>query len=109
MIDKKHSIWIEAEQWAEGEWNIHDANTDVIVTPPDGSSWVASFITYNNIKTLTEKNQQTGECLHGKYFWGSDMILVDQCSRDRIEEVIDNLIIQGDFERIFSKCDVSNL
>lgn len=24
-------IWIEAEQWAEGEWNQEDDNSDVIV------------------------------------------------------------------------------
>ncbi|MFX3633582.1 MAG: hypothetical protein ACE3L7_24845 [Candidatus Pristimantibacillus sp.] len=105
MKGKRYSIWIEAEQWAVGEWNIHDGNTDVIVTFEDGSRWVASFFTYKNIQTLAEKNQQTGECLHGKYFWGSDMVLVDECSRSRMEEVIEHLILQGDFEVIFDKCD----
>jgi len=87
------------------EWNIHDDNTEAIVTFEDGSRWVASFFTYKNIQTLAEKNKQTGECLHGNYFWGSDMILVDECSRNRIEEVIEHLIIKGDFEMIFDKCD----
>ncbi|KRE29651.1 hypothetical protein [Paenibacillus sp. Soil522] len=103
------SIWIEAEEWAEGEWDIYDDNTDVIVMFEDGSKWVASFYTYKNIQTLAEKNRQTGECLHGKYFWGSDMLLVDECSRIRIEEVIEHLIIQGDFELLFDKCDERNL
>lgn len=109
MKSNKYSIWIEAEQWAEGEWNIDDDNTDAIVTFEDGSRWVASFYTYKNVQTLAEMNQQTGECLHGKYFWGSNMILVDECSRNRIEEVIEHLIIQGDFELIFDKCNESNL
>lgn len=30
----KH-IWIEAEEWAEGEWSIEDDNLDVIVTFSD--------------------------------------------------------------------------
>lgn len=105
MKGLQYSIWIEAEQWVEGEWNIHDDNTDAIVTFEDGSRWVASFFTYKNIQTLAEKNKQTGECLHGNYFWGSDMVLVDECSRNRIEEVIEHLIIKGDFEMIFDKCD----
>ncbi|MFC5530332.1 hypothetical protein [Cohnella yongneupensis] len=104
----QYSIWIEAEHWAEGEWNIHDDNTDVIVTFEDGTRWIASFFTYKNIHTLAQKNQQTGECLRGKYFWGSDMVLVDECSRNRIEEVINHLILKGDFEVIF-ECVEDNM
>ncbi|MWC29695.1 hypothetical protein [Paenibacillus sp. MMS18-CY102] len=105
MQKMPYSIWIEAEQWAEGEWNIHDDNTNAIVTFEDGARWIASFFTYRNIQTLAEKNKHTGECLHGHYFWGSDMILVDECSRNRIEEVIKHLIIKSDFETIFNKCE----
>lgn len=100
-----YTIWIEAEEWAEGEWNIHDDNTDAIVTFEDGSRWIASFFTYKNIQTLVKKNQQTGECLSGQYFRGSDMILVDECSRHRIEKVIEHLIIEDEFEMMFDKCD----
>ncbi|WP_251565296.1 hypothetical protein [Paenibacillus pasadenensis] len=108
MPSMPFSIWIEAEHWAEGEWNIQDGNTDAIVTFEDGSRWIASFYTYKNILTLAEKNQGTAECLQGKYFWSSDMVLVDECSRNRIEEVVEHLIEQFDFESIFSKCDDSN-
>ncbi|MEK3905287.1 hypothetical protein [Paenibacillus sp. FSL R7-0179] len=105
MNEMKYSIWIEAEEWAEGEWNIVDGNTDAIVTFEDSSRWVASFFTYQNIQTLADKNKQTGECLHGKYFRGSDMVLVDECSRKRIEEVIAHFIMSGEFEVMFSKCE----
>ncbi|WCN37017.1 hypothetical protein [Aneurinibacillus uraniidurans] len=105
MEGKCYSIWIEAEQWAEGEWNIYDGNTDVIVTYQDGSRWIASFFTYRNIQTLTEKNRNTGECLRGGYFWASDMVLVDECSRNRIEEIVNHLIEEKEFELIFNKCD----
>ncbi|NQX65652.1 hypothetical protein HQN90_05875 [Paenibacillus alba] len=109
MKDMQYFIWIEAEHWSQGEWNIYDGNTDAIVTFEDGSRWVASFFTYKNIQTLAEKNQQTGECLQGKYFWGSDMVLVDECSRIRIEEVVEHLIFKGDFEVIFDKCVEVNM
>ncbi|WP_308162622.1 hypothetical protein [Bacillus sp. ISL-7] len=45
----KH-IWIEAEEWAEGEWNIEDDNLDVKVTSSDRTVWIASFFTYKNIR-----------------------------------------------------------
>lgn len=99
---EKYTIWIEAEEWAPGEWNIHDDNTDVIVKFEDGFRWVASFFTYMNIETLVNKNKMTGECMDGKYFQASDMILVDEVSRKRIEEIVDHLITNSQFELAFT-------
>lgn len=104
MQKQYYTLWIETEQWAAEEWNIYDDNTDVIVTFKDGTRWVASFFTYQNIQTLVEKNKQTGECMFGKYFWSSDMILVDECSRERIEEVVKGLLDNGEFEAVFERC-----
>ena len=108
LRNKKYSIWIEAEEWAVGEWDINNDNTDVIVEFEDGSRWVASFFTYSNINKLVEKNTITGECLDGKYLWSSDMILVDEVSRERIQEVVDYLInkgeFEGEFECAFKRC-----
>lgn len=104
MIKSQYKVWIEAEECAEGEWDIHNNNTDVIVKFENGTRWVASLFTYSNISKLVEKNKETGESLNGKYFWASDMLLIDEASRQRIEEVINYLIIEGDFEAIFSQC-----
>lgn len=101
MVNDKYNVWIETEEWAVGEWDIHNGNTDVIVEFDNEKRWVASFFTYNNISKIVEKNKSTGECLNGKYFWSSDMILVDEVSRQRIQEVIQFLINEGEFERIF--------
>ncbi len=30
MKEKPYSMWIEAENWVDGEWDIYDDNTDVI-------------------------------------------------------------------------------
>jgi hypothetical protein len=99
---QKYTIWIEAEQWVPGTWNPEDANTDVIVTWEDGSRWVATFFSYQNVQTLSEKNRGTGESLSGAYFWASDMILADQVSRQRIEQIIEELIKTGEFETTFT-------
>ena len=102
----KH-IWIEAEEWAPGEWEPWDDNTDVIVTLGDCSRRVATFFSYKNVSSLVEKNVRTGECLAGRYFWASDMILTDVVSRPRIEEVVTHLVISAplEFRRIFRQID----
>ena len=101
-IPRIQSIWIEAEEWVPGEWTPDDDNTDVIVTFSGGSKWVATFFSYDNIKTISSKNQKTGECLSGRFFWATDMILIDRVTRERIEEVIIHLIDEGDFTDIFN-------
>lgn len=104
MDKNKFTVWIEAEQWAIEEWDFHNDNTDVIVEFEDGTRWGATFFTYGNITKLVEKNKATGECLNGKYFWSSDMLLVDEISRKSIEEIIQHLIRQGEFYNIFTQC-----
>jgi len=96
-------IWIEAEEWAEGEWDYNNDNTDVIVTTDDNRKFVGSFFTYSNIEQLRMKNQSTGENLSGKWLWGSDMILIDKCSREDIEIVINDLIKEDYFESAFEE------
>ena len=97
------TIWIESEDKGPiigGQLHTDD-NSDVIVTLSDDKRYVATFFTYDNIRTLTEKNKRTGECLSGKYFWASDMILVDRVDRDTIEKVVYDLIKDGYFDQLF--------
>src|SRR6267142_2266785 len=104
MNTQNYSIWIAAEEWAPGEWTPNDDNTDVIVTFENGTRRMASFFSYQNIFSLAEKNRQTGECLNGKYFVATDVILVDEVTRRRIEEVVADLIKRDDFEKYFVLC-----
>jgi hypothetical protein len=69
----------------------------------NGKRFVATFFTYDNIKTLAEKSKQTGECLSGKYFWASDMILIDRVDRKSIEAAIEDLIRGGYFDTAFKE------
>jgi len=102
---QKYSIWIEAEEWADGEWTPTDDNTDVIVTFENGKRWVATFFSYQNILSLSEKNRKSGECLGGKYFVATDMVLVDVVSRERIEAVVGEMLKLDEFERYFASCE----
>lgn len=50
-----------------------------------------------------EKNGRTGENLHGKLFWASDMILVDEVNRQRIEEVVAHPLEQDKFKWVLTQ------
>jgi hypothetical protein len=99
------SIWISSEEHGPilGGTAIVDDNTDVIVTFNDGSVYVATFFTYANVENLRRKNAETRECLSGKYFWASDMILIDRVDRGSIEQVIADLLREDSFDTVFSK------
>lgn len=104
----EYTIWIEAEHWEEGKCHPTDNNSDVIVTMANGTRWFATFFSYDNITSLVKKFKESGECLRGKYFWAADMILVDEISRYRIEEVVYHLIKVGELEQAFRQVEVSN-
>ncbi|WP_240636617.1 hypothetical protein [Paenibacillus silvae] len=55
MKDMRYSIWIEAEEWAEGEWNTFDDSTDAIVTFEDGS------LHFIHTRTSTPWQKRTNE------------------------------------------------
>jgi hypothetical protein len=103
MVQNDYTIWIEAESWEAGEWRPEDSNSDVVVMRSDGSHWVATFVSYQNVETLTQKNKQTREALSGAYFWCSNMLLVDEVSRGRIEEVVHELMRVDEFEAVFAR------
>ena len=95
-VNKKSikSIWIESDDHGPivGGQKYFDDNSDVIVTFTDETKFIATFFTYDNIQTLRNKNRTTGECLNGKYFWSSDMIIIDKIDKDGIIQVIDHLL-----------------
>lgn len=99
------TIWIESEEKVPiigGTAETND-NSDVIVTFSDGSQHIATFFTYQNIEHLRQKNKSTGECLNGKFFWASNLIIVERIIREDIERVINHLITGNEFESIFNK------
>jgi hypothetical protein len=98
-----YTIWIEAEHWPPERWPPADDNTSVNVTFADGTRWYAWFFSYANIASQVAEDQETGECLSGKYVWATDMILVDEVSRPRIEEVVAHLIAEGTFDSVFDR------
>ena len=97
-------LWIENEQ-CDYNIDIYDDNTDGIVTMNDGIKWVASFFTYKNIESLRLKNQQTGENLNGVFLWSSDMVLIEKIDRISLERVIEKLIEEELFDKVFTRIE----
>lgn len=105
MDNEIQKIWIESEEKGAmigGELGAND-NSDVIVTFADGSKAIATFFTYKNIEFLRQKNKETGECLSGKFFWASNMILVEKISRQTVEEIVNHLLSEDEFYLVFEK------
>lgn len=96
-------LWIEAEEWPPEEWDVSDAVTDVVVTLGDGTRLVASFCSFDHLATLRRNCAESGECLGGRYLWGSDLVLVEDTSRATIEAVVRDLMQAGDLEGAFSR------
>jgi hypothetical protein len=99
------SVWIESEEKGAviGGGAPEDDNSDVVVTFNDNNRYIATFFTYTNIARLRRKNELTGECLDGKYFWASDMVLIDKINRESILSVINYMLEIEEFYNAFKQ------
>lgn len=100
-FDSIKEINITIENYLEK--NYEDDNCDVIVTFNNEDRYIASFFTFKNIETLRKNHSNSGECMNGKYFWSSDMFLIDNLKTDNVKSVIKYLIDNKEFETVFRK------
>ena len=95
-------IWFEFEQWSDG-YSETDENSDVIFKLSDGSMYCGTFITYDNLKTLSSRFRVNGECLSGKYVWVANAVFIEKMEKTLIISTIKNILEQGDIEKAFCK------
>lgn len=93
---------MSAETPEDNSFNDRES-TDVIVLFENGKKYVASFFTYANIEEKRCQNKQSGEYLNGLYFWDKHMVLVEECTLNNIEQVIQNLMDEGEFQEAFER------
>lgn len=86
------------------EVNPLNDNIDVYVTVGD-KKYFATFFTVNNIITIMNKYQKSGECLNGQYFWATNMCIITSIDKHAIENSIYDMLKTNEFYSIF--CDVS--
>lgn len=103
-----YTLWIEAEEWAPGQWTPANDVTDAVVTLADGSRWIATFCAFAHLPTLRANCAETGECLGGKYLWASDLILVDDTTRASVDAVVRDLLARDELRSAFSPADAAD-
>ena len=85
--------------------DVHDDNIDVYVHLPDGESWVATFFTLENIAKYLRQYESTGEALSGKYFWGSDMVILKDLRFETIEATAREMVRNGQYLTAFTRSE----
>ena len=110
----KKLIFPTEQNEINADFSCDDFNTEVVVLieeeddygKPQLVKYSAPFFTYLNIDTVRKENEESGEFLHGKYFWAKGLTLIDKCCRENIKEVIEHLIDEGDFRSVFKSISV---
>lgn len=72
-----------------------NGNADVTITFEDGSRYIPSFFTLDNIAFLLRKDQKMKEGGAGKFFWSDDMVIIPELTKKAIHEAVHKLIETG--------------
>ncbi|HEX8717405.1 MAG TPA: hypothetical protein VF722_10570 [Gemmatimonadaceae bacterium] len=89
--------------WVEDDFGIDpaDDNVDVVVRFEGGERFVATFFTLENLRSLMEQYNETGECMNGLYVWSSHMIVIARLTRENVERAVADLIESDEFDAAF--------
>ena len=82
--------------------NIYDDNVDVEVVT-SGKTYVATFFTLENVKSIMQRHKDTGECLGGLYFNAANMIIVKDLHESTIRLTIEDLIKEDELDVAFQR------
>ncbi len=78
-------------------------NLDAHIYLADGSRRYATFFTLEAIRSILLKDARTGETGGGRYFWGSDQVIIPRPGIPAMIEALDELIRSGDVEFMCSE------
>jgi len=84
-----------------------DDNVDAIVSLPTGEKRTVTFFTVKNLQSIMERHRSTGECLSGKYFWATDMVIVRDLRRVTLDAVVADMIESGELNSASGPVDES--
>ncbi len=79
--------------------DIYDNNVDVRVELVDGSTFIPTFFTLKNVKTLMSNWKKSGEYDFGSHFWMHDGVIVDCLDDETIFRVVNYLFDSGEIYR----------
>ncbi|MGW4469504.1 hypothetical protein ACWENQ_07490 [Nonomuraea sp. NPDC004354] len=85
------------------QWEGHDPETakeaDATITLPDGTRRYATFMTLDVIGRTMDRWRDTGECLNGRYFWCSDLIVIREPGFASMADAVRGMIETGEIDR----------
>ncbi len=85
------------------EWDLTNDNLDVVVTLSEGDRYAATLFTLNNLRSLMDSYQATGECASGRYMWATHMIVMRDLSLETIHKSIDSMIESNELSSAFER------
>lgn len=97
------NIWFEFEVWTD-DYDEYDESSDVYFELNDGTKWCTTFITYQNLLSISKKNQVTGECLAGQYFYADKPIFITKMNKELIISILNDIIkSETDLSYVFTR------
>lgn len=94
-------LWLEFEEVDPDNWDIENEFTNIRVDLPDGRHYGINVWTYKFLETAVRQDRENGENLNGIYMRPPDLF-VKELTRDCIEKTIDDLLKQGDLEKMLN-------
>jgi hypothetical protein len=67
--------------------------------------YVGTVATLADLASLMAGWKRTGECLHGRYLWIADLIVVEQLNASAIADLIEDLTEQNELRNALSLVD----
>lgn len=81
---------------------INESGMDVIVKFHDGSKYIASFFLFK--KLLSDMCTPRSISVNSlNYFWKKNMVVVPDFRTETVEEIINEMMAEGDFSEAFEK------
>lgn len=81
---------------------------DVQVIADDGSRWSATIMTLAEIEHAMRRWEKSGECLDGRYFFCSDLLVVRDRGISRIAKMLEDMIVSGEYRDALKRLDDSD-
>ncbi|MGW4792046.1 hypothetical protein ACWEPC_06480 [Nonomuraea sp. NPDC004297] len=83
-------------------WEGHAPETadqaDATITMSDGTRRSATFMTLGVVSKIMDRWRDTGECLSGRYFWCSDLIIIHEPGFDSMIAAVQDMLATGEID-----------
>ncbi|MEV4171937.1 hypothetical protein [Nonomuraea sp. NPDC049709] len=71
---------------------------DATITLSDGTRRYATFMTLGVVNKIMDRWRDTGECLSGRYFWLSHLVVIREPGFDSMIAAVQDLIATGEID-----------